>query len=175
MALSDAQLTTLGNHIRANTAVNGNLGSLGTIRDWYNGTASPDFWIFRSDVTNMEVKDALDWTEHLTLSAVELEVFRSLTEGGGFNATKVNIRDGLAEIFAGPQQVNTRTALLNLASKQATEYEKVFAVDATGTTAGGDGSGQNSATVPGVDGDGNDILGSVSTSVIDRALEITAV
>lgn len=175
--LSNAQLTTLGNHIRANQnqpVVDAlAVGNLGGIREWYNQAASPDFSMFRNFVTNMEVKDTLDWTEHLALSQIELTVFRSLTEDGGFNPIQENVRDGLAAIFSGPQQVNTRTAILNIASKLATNFEQLYAVAGTGT-AGGNGSAADEAAVPGKDADGNDIIRDVTTSEIDLALEITA-
>lgn len=177
MSLSDAQLTALGNDIRNNTnqTVIDALaaGDIGTILDWYNQAASPDFWMFRTNVGEMEIKeDGIVWSEHVGLSIVELTVFERLTAGGGFDPSQENVRDGLAEIFKGGAQVSTRTNLLDLSSKLASNFEKLYAVDATGTTAGGDGSAQNAATVPGLDQEGNGIERDVTFDEVDRALEL---
>lgn len=156
MTLTSTQLVTLKDHIVANTdqTVIDALaeGNNNAIRDWYNTDASPNFWVFRSFVSDMDLKEsAIDWTEHLALTLVELAVFEKLIAGGGFNPENENVRNGLAAIFAGGFQANTRNAILDLAARLATEAETVFATTATGP-AGGDGSAKTQAAIAVVEG-----------------------
>lgn len=141
MALTAEQLQALKTDILANTApeVVQALadGANGVIADWYNQPASPAFYVFKNFVSEMDIKDnGIDWAEHLTLTEVELIVFGKLTADGGFNPEVETVREGLAAIFNGPQQVNTRTNILALSVRQANYAEKLFSTPGTGPAAG---------------------------------------
>lgn len=168
--LTNAQLITLGNHIRANTdqevidalAV----GSSTNLAEWYNRVASPNFYVFVDYVDEADIKNmGIDWTQHLSLNAVQLSVFGQLMSGG-FDPRPDSVRTALASIFAGAGQANTRNQLLSLSTKLASNVEKLFAVNGTGP-AGGDGSSATNSALAVV-------YGTVSARQITQALRLTA-
>jgi len=145
--LTPAQLTALKNDI----AADGTLGQLAHTPDnafaiavAYNANASPDFWVWRSRVPESEVystttEDATtwSWSAYIARSQGERDGWtRMFSVGGAIDASKANVRQGIADIFSGntnsaPAQ---RTHLLTLARRRATRAEKLFAAG-TGTTA----------------------------------------
>lgn len=171
MSLTNEQLTTLGNFIRASqiqavvTALAN--GATGRLAELCNMEASPAFYVFSDEVTITQFKeDVVNWAEHLTLTDAQLAVVTRLFEGGSLNPRNVNVRTGLQAIFAGAGQANTRNALLSLAVRKASNAEKLFATDASGTPAGGDGSAANQAANP-------VFSGQVTKAEVNLALELT--
>lgn len=147
--LSPSQIQTFASHIEANPAqavidalADGNNNA---IVAWYS-QVDPAFWVFLDSVSTDKAREAIDWAEILApgnkISAESRWAFDILTANGDFNPTLQNTRAGLDEIFSGFN--NTRTALLLIATRNATEFEKVFAITATGP-GGGNGSAQAQA------------------------------
>lgn len=177
MSLDATQLVTLGNHIRGNTEVNGDLGNLGGIRDWYNAETdgqnghSANFWVFLSSMPVQTVIDAIDSAEYLALgaSAAATNLHHNglalLLHNGVMHPAPVATRNWLISIFPAGTAPNSRAAILEAATRLATEAEKLFAVVSSGP-GGGDGSAMaNSAQLV--------FEGQLSTSDIDLALEAT--
>ena len=96
----------------------------------YNLEAAPAFVVWRTSIPTEEIKDALDWTELIAASVGERDSFLVMIEGGSINAAKTNIRAGIQDVFSGPGGLNTRTALVALAKRNATRIEALLA---TGT------------------------------------------
>jgi hypothetical protein len=170
MALDSAQLVTLGNDIRANVAVNGDLNNFNAIRAWYNADASPSFHVFKSSVSTDVARKAVDWSEVLDdvtpLKDIARWSFDQLLANGDYDAGSESNRDALAAIFAGTNYQNTRAAILAASVRLATEAEKLFAVTATGP-AGGDGSSNTAAAALVYEGQ-------LTNREVNLALEATA-
>lgn len=187
MLTTDTQRITLGNHIRANAAVADALaaGNLGDIRDWYNGQASPNFWVFKASVDTDSAFKSIDKAEYVNVPASEGTTVAQLIESieaaslarrqevalelmlhnGTYDPSIESNRDALVKIFPATMP-NTRAALLVDATRLATEAEKLFAIAASGP-AGGDGSAQNNSAIA-------VITGQLTTADVDLALELTA-
>jgi hypothetical protein len=164
MPLTTAQLQTLKADIAANTAtatwqgvptainaLPNNSDANFAIADWYNATAAPDFWVWRSSVTKSELVNTtstdadgvttrtFNWTGtgFITRSQGERDAFAALFNGtNSVNASLPQVRQAFADIFSGntaPAPSN-RTHLLNVARRKATRAEKLLAAG-TGTAA----------------------------------------
>lgn len=187
MSLTNAQLTTLGTHIRANAAVAGDLaaGNLGAIADYYNGTATPSVFVFRVSVDTDTAFKSIDKDEYIAIpasgggSVAELvqaveaaslarrqEVaLNLLLANGTYDPQVESNRDALTKIFPASMP-NTRAAFLADATRLASYVESLFIAIASGP-GGGDGSSQATSAIA-------QWSGSVSFHDIDRALELTA-
>lgn len=149
MALTTAQLQTWKADILADPTALAlfNAGDNSGLINYYNGVPATDFWVFKTFVDNMQIKEeGLDWVEHEGLSSSKFSTFQFMINGGGFNPSIINIRNGIANIFAGPQQVNTRGQILNISVRLANHIEAILAVSATGP-AGGNGSASTSSAL----------------------------
>ena len=165
MTLTDAQKVTLGNHIRANedpeiVSALAN-GQITKIRNWYNATASPDFWVFYGSVSVDEVRRSLDWDEiedTAKMTAQRWKMFEILFSNHDYNPEEANNREALIRIFPGnayPEEErmpNCRAAVLVDATRKATEAEKVLSEVATGP-GGGNGSAQAQSAIAVFKGD----------------------
>lgn len=136
IAQQDALKADFANHaaITADVAA----GNTQLIADFYNGQASPDFYVWRTGIGQEEVNGAVDWAEVVTLTTNELLSFMLLKDQDRINGSVSSIRTAFAEIFK--NKVNTRDALVALAKRSATYAEKLFAT-------GGDGSEATPATM----------------------------
>lgn len=130
--LTPSQLTTLKNHLAANTAtviVGGTQFAInspdvlpadhsppsdeaaGKVRDWYNGVASPSYWVFKPSLTRHELTDVPGLADDgLTVTNF---VWGGTT--GGFINRSQGERDAFASIFnaidtVNPSRSNVRTA-----------------------------------------------------------------
>ena len=165
--MNEAQLITLGNHIRANEAVNGDLGNLGAICDWYNGEASPDFWVFHESIgVDDAVENGIDWATDYgdNLAEKDLTAMLMLFSNGTFAVEASGGRNALNQVFSGASA--SKAGLLALATHKATELQKLFNV-ATDGPGGGDGSAQGQAAIA-------IVKGPLTTAEADLALEKTA-
>ena len=159
--MDQTQLTTFGNHIRANqdaTVVAAlTVGNLGDIRDWYSAESATYVW--KPSLSVQEMRDeAFDWVEVVALGTNPLLALQVLLNQDTVNPSKASVRGAFASIFGGPQYVNTRTALTAIAKRLATQLESVFAA--------GPGSEVAPATLV--------VQGTPSTADVDLALELTA-
>lgn len=93
-------------------------------------TASPAFRVWRTDVPTKDVKKAINWTEYIARSAGERGAFELMISNGIINGADVNIRQGIADCFSGPNGALTLAALTDIAKRDARTIEKILA---TGT------------------------------------------
>jgi hypothetical protein len=136
MSLTDAQYTTLANHIRAN--IEPEVVAALAIRNdtelarLYNLDSS--FYVWRTSVTPDEYRGAMVWTEVDTLNAGNARIWEWITNyfTGNLDASDANVRQGIADAFGAG--TTTRANLLALGKRLASLYEEVFATG-TGTEA----------------------------------------
>lgn len=149
MALTTAQLQALKTDINADASFN----TLKTTPDGrnaiaaaYNAAASPDFWVWRTAVTENELVNTtsvdgttFNWTGAGFISRTVGEQTawaRLFGISGSVNPSLANVRQAFADILSGataPAPAN-RTHLLTIARRKATRLEKLFATG-TGSTA----------------------------------------
>lgn len=136
MSLTDAQYTTLANHIRANTDPDV-VAALAIRNDTeiarlYNLDSS--FYIWRSNISVEEYREQIVWSELKNITLGEQRVWENVTSylTLPLDATKANTRTALAEVFAA--NTTSRANLLAVAKRLASVYEEVFATG-TGTEA----------------------------------------
>lgn len=108
-----------------------------------NKPAAPAFWVWRTDVSTYEIRSVLVWSEYDALSVSRQNAFQFLCSNGTVNAALLNVRQGIASIFAGPGQTGNRDALIAIAKRAATRAEKVLSTgtgsDASPATMGFEG------------------------------------
>ena len=136
MTLSNAQFTTLANHVRANTDPDV-VAALAIRNDTelarlYNLDSS--FYVWRTSVTPDEYRGAMVWTEVDTLNAGNARIWEWVTNyfTGNLDASDANVRQGIADAFGAG--TTTRANLLALGKRLASVYESVFSTG-TGTEA----------------------------------------
>jgi len=156
MSLSESQRTTLAAHIRANTDQDV-IDALAIRNDTeltrlYN--LDSDFVVWIENLAPSQYREAMVWTEIDGLQAGKARIWEWITQNMtmSIDATKTNIRAGLAEVF--PSNQVTRGNLLAIAKEPASVAESIYA---TGTGATGN---------PGV----RDFVGTITTTDVGRAL-----
>ena len=130
MALTPAQQAAVKADILANPdldAFPNTADGAYAIADLYNLEASPAFVVWRSDIPTSDVKKALDWTELIAASVGERDTFLVMIANGILNATDINIRAGIADVFSGPGGANTRAALIALAKENTSRIVALLA------------------------------------------------
>jgi hypothetical protein len=126
MSLTDAQYTTLANHIRAN--IEPEVVAALAIRNdtelakLYN--LDTDFYVWKTSIT----------PDEYTLNAGNARIWEWVTNyfTGNLDASDANVRQGIADAFGAG--TTTRANLLALGKRLASLYEEVFATG-TGTEA----------------------------------------
>lgn len=83
---------------------------------------------FRNDIKVSEVIAALDPTEYAAVTDLQLQKLMFIATPGVIDATLTNIRSIIGAIFAAG---NTRTALVALASRNASRMEVLFGANIT--------------------------------------------
>lgn len=143
MALTPAQLAALKADILADptlsTFPNTPDGAF-AVADAYNQPAAPDWWVWRTSVSQLEIVTATSvdnttwsWPAYIARTQGERDGWREMfADTGSVNAALPNTRQGFADIFSGntnnaPAQ---RTHLSAIGRRKATRAEKLFA---TGT------------------------------------------
>lgn len=152
MALTPNQIALLKADILADPTLNAfpnNSDGAAAIADIYNLVATPDFWVWRTNLPQAEVVGtistsgtAFSWPQFIARTVQEQAGWREMFADGGFvDASKANVRQGFADIFSGAQAgpVAQRTHLLAVARVKASRIQKLF-------SSGGDGSANNPAT-----------------------------
>lgn len=99
-----------------------------------NKVAVPNFIVWRSDVPTKDVKKAVVWTEYIGRSPGEQGAFSMMISNGILDASQINVRQGIADIFSGPSGASSRAALIAIAKRPARLAEKILA-SGTGTDA----------------------------------------
>lgn len=141
--LTPAQLATLKADIAADVVLNAmpaNSDGAFAIAEIYNALASPEFWVWRTNVGQAEIVSAISvdgttfsWPQFIARTVQEQAGWREMfADGGWVNPSLPNVRQGFADIFSGAQAGPTaqRAHLLAIARRKATRIEKLFS---TGT------------------------------------------
>lgn len=151
MALTSAQLATLKAAIDADAelaAIPNNPDGAFAIALLLNATAAPDYWVWRSKVTQADYVSttSLDgttwsWTTYIQRSQGERDGWREMfADTGAVNPSNANVRAGFADVFSGAGGATQRTHLTSMSRRKATRGEKVFATPTVG------GSGQRGSS-----------------------------
>ncbi|HZS22276.1 MAG TPA: hypothetical protein VFA63_15005 [Pseudonocardiaceae bacterium] len=145
MPLTSAQQATFRTAVKANQAVAAAYAAKDTdaIAAAYNAVASPDFWIWRANVTKSEYvnntsQDAtvFDWTVFIGRSQGERDAFGQIfmNVGQSVNPSLTQVRQAFADIFSGAGGATVRTHMLATSRKKASIFGKLYAAG-TGSTA----------------------------------------
>lgn len=109
-----------------------------------NELASPDFYVWRTSVTQDEImQNGFDWVRVDNLSVGKARIWDWMFDNAGatFNPAKANVRAGIAEVWKGTAADNAvRQAVFNRCQARATRAQKLFATG-PGTTTSVDGVG----------------------------------
>jgi hypothetical protein len=183
--LTPAQITALKANLAANTntvTINGQPVAIKdvpqggqnaqTIADWYATTASPAYYVFRTDIPPQEIFDQVTWANYTPSDAPDNTVTWSnrslscqgkqfnlqiLLSGGqtAINAARVNVRAGLNDATtslpsgaSGASRSGGWAGILTILRRSASWAEKLFSVATTGV--GTDGGALGTATNPAV-------------------------
>jgi len=127
--LTTTQLQALKADITADPVLNAypkNSDGAWAIAQAYNLEASPVFIVWKTDVPTSECKKAMVWTEYIGRSVGERDAWVFMLSNGTINAADPNIRQGILDIFSGPDGASSRVALLAIAKRNATRVEKLL-------------------------------------------------
>lgn len=138
MALLPAQYATLKTFILADPALSQvPLGEDGDdlIARALNVVQTPDFWVFKTSVTNEEIGDAMNGSEVAGLSSLGMQRLQVLAaySGGAQNPSRADRRAAFDAVFNGAGGAITRPALAVLWRRLATRVERLYATG-TGST-----------------------------------------
>ena len=138
MALLPSQFAILKAAILADpvlTAQPNNEDGAFTIAAAFNATAVPDFWVFKTRVTNEEIGDAMNGTEITGLASLPMQRLQVLGaySNGTQNPSRADRRAAFDQVFSGAGGATTRASLAVLWRRLATRAEKLFATG-TGST-----------------------------------------
>lgn len=102
----------------------------------YNANASPDFTVWKTNVSINEVGKAFVGTELSGLTSGNQSRLQTLAQylAGGVNPSLIDNRNFFDDVFSGAGGTNTRARLATLWKRPATRAEKLFATG-TGTVA----------------------------------------
>lgn len=104
------------------------------IADAFNLNATPDFFVWRSTVTSLEImQNGFDWTRVDNLTAGKARIWDWMMRTGALNPSLSNVRAGVLAVFNVAADLNTRLAVFQHSQRLATRAEKLFATG-TGTT-----------------------------------------
>ena len=140
MALSSGQKAALKAFIEADAGLNANPNTnVGNsiIAAVLNVAASPEFVVWRTSVGRDEITqaDAWAWIEVDNLTVGKARIWEWLFEGvGSINASKANVRAGIAECWSGTAaKLAVQAAVLGVCKRPALLIEKIFSTG-TGST-----------------------------------------
>lgn len=131
--LTPAQLIAFKADIQADPVLNAepnNSDGAFAIALAYNSIAIPQFVVWKSNVSSADAKSAMVWTEYIGRSVGERDAWQFMLADNTINAGDPNVRQGIQDIFSGPQGAGSRIALVAIAKRDATRAEALFA---TGT------------------------------------------
>lgn len=101
----------------------------------YNIVAVPTYWVWRTFVPDRDIYSVTtpdgtswSWTTYIGRSQAEREAWRQMVNmAGGMNASLLNVRVGIADIFSGAGGAAQRTHLLTISRRPASRFEKLLA------------------------------------------------
>lgn len=105
---------------------------------WYQRIATPDFWVWRTDVTRAELYHGTspdgttwNWTTYKQQQIPEQNAWTQMFMGDTANFALPNLRAGVAAIFSGVgAQAAQRDHCLSMGRRLASRIEKMFATGA---------------------------------------------
>jgi hypothetical protein len=101
----------------------------------FNSNATPDFWVYKTSVSNEAIGDAMNGTEIaglLNLPMQRLQVLAAYS-GGTQNPSRADRRAAFDQVFSGAGGAMTRASLAVLWRRLATRAEKLYATGAGST------------------------------------------
>lgn len=136
-ALSDAQKTTIRTFACADTATARPMvlaGDTESLRAWLNATGT--FVVWRTNVTNDELGDAMNGTEVTGLSSLNMQRLQVLAaySGGSQNMSRADRRAAFDGVFSGAGGTITRASMAVIWKRNAARAEQALATG-TGSTA----------------------------------------
>lgn len=145
MALTPAQYPALKALIAGDSTLNAlpnNGDSAMQIVDALDVVASPDFWVWRTNVTRADIYHTTsvdgttwNWLTYKNQSLSEQGCWVQMFMGDQANFALPNLRAGVAVIFSGSGvQLTQQTHILTIGRRKATRAEKALATG-TGSTA----------------------------------------
>lgn len=139
MPLTAAQQAVIKADILANSDLNSQPNTpdgAAAIADLYNAAASPDFWVYKTNVPIREVGDNLVGTDLSGLSSLNHTRLQTVVilSSQGVNASLADRRQFFDDVFSGAGGAATRAKLAVLWRRLASRVEKLFATG-TGSTA----------------------------------------
>ena len=135
MALTQAQYTALKADIIADPAFNSvpdNSDGDFAIAAAYNLAANPQWVVWKTSVQRGEIlENGFDWTRLDNLSVGKARVWSDIFVDGALNASKLNVRAGIEEVWKGTQaDLDVRAVVYGHCKRDATRAETLFS---TGT------------------------------------------
>jgi hypothetical protein len=110
------------------------------LADALNALASPDFWGWKTRVTQAQFTDetsvdatTFSWTAYIARSQGERDAWRELFSLGYVNPSLAQVRAAFSDIYSGGTGSAQRTHLATIARRKATRAEKVLATGTGGT------------------------------------------
>ena len=138
MALTLAQIPTVHAHILATPELlaMANVADDAGLAAWYNTTASPDYFVWRSSVSRSEVYHSItangtvfDWQTYKAQSATEQNAWVQMFMGDNAPFANLSFRNGVFAIFSGSAAQNAQRAhIFNCGRRKATRMEKLLAI-----------------------------------------------
>lgn len=129
-SLTQAQQAALKAYIEADATLNAqpntNVGN-SVIANALNAAASPEFVVWRTNLTGAEVYNAAVKTEIISRSQGERDVFQMMLDREPINAASDDTRQAFQDIFSGPSGATTRANLIAIAKRPALLIEKILA------------------------------------------------
>ena len=130
MPLTTSQLQALKADIIADATLNAfpnNSDGAFEIAKAYNLLANPAYIVWKTNVSTVDIRSVLVWSEFDALSVSKQNAFTFLCSNHIVNAALANVRQGIQSIFTGPGQAGNLAALIAVAKRSATRAEKLFA------------------------------------------------
>lgn len=129
-SLNATQLAALKAAIVGNTTLAAfvSAGNQGGLADFANAVPTTGITtILRPSISVDELKGAIVWSDFMALTVPKQQTYLAMTAGSFVDATKPNITSGFTVVFgAGSASL---AALSALASRNATRFEALFAVN----------------------------------------------
>ena len=166
MSLTNEQLPTLKTAIDAETdpafVSLRDIGATQEMANWFNVTSFPDYYVWKTlltetDIVSLVSTDATTWSwvDYIATSVAEKMAWERIFNGTySINPSLPQVRDGIAQIFSGPQGANQRAHLLAMGKRLATKAEQLYAT--------GSGTSESPSTM--------DFEGNLTNTDIARAL-----
>lgn len=120
--MTPAQLATFKAAVLAEPALAAlrTAGDQGGIAAYYNAQGASSVW--RPVITIAELNTAIVWSEFIALTQGQRDAYMALISAPSIDATKTNVRNGFASIFAATSLAN----LTALAQRLGTRFELLF-------------------------------------------------